>query len=47
MAEGFGFEGIIVCEQYSDDWLEVLVENRLYLEALLTQSGSQKRTEVA
>jgi sugar phosphate isomerase/epimerase len=47
MAEGFGFEGIIVCEQYSDDWLEVIVENRLYLEALLTQSGSQKRTEVA
>ena len=47
MAEGFGFEGIIVCEQYSDDWLEVLVENRLYLEALLTLSSTHKRNEVA
>lgn len=47
MAEGFGFEGIIVCEQYSDDWLEVMIENRIYLEGLLAQSSDKNRNEVA
>jgi sugar phosphate isomerase/epimerase len=37
MAELAGFTGRIVCEQYSDDWLEVLLENRMYLEGLLTK----------
>lgn len=44
MADGFGFEGVIVCEQYSDDWLEVLTENRLYLEQLLSEYDSSSRT---
>jgi sugar phosphate isomerase/epimerase len=43
MAEGFGFDGILVCEQYSDDWLEVLTENRIYLEGLLARSSRQGR----
>jgi sugar phosphate isomerase/epimerase len=35
MAKHAGFAGIIVCEQYSDDWTEVLRKNRIYLENLL------------
>lgn len=46
MADRFGFEGVIVCEQYSDDWLEVLTENRLYLELLLSEYDSSSRTEL-
>ena len=36
IAERADFDGIIVCEQYSDDWLEVLGANRVFLESLLT-----------
>ena len=35
LAEQGGFDGLIVCEQYSDDWLEVLQANRIFLEGLL------------
>lgn len=45
MAHSVGFDGIIVCEQYSDDWLQVLAENRAYLEALLTDSALPRAAE--
>lgn len=36
LAQSVGFNGIIVCEQYSDDWLDILTKNRSYLAELLS-----------
>ncbi len=43
IADRAGFDGILVCEQYSDDWLEVLGTNRRFLETIVTPASSLER----
>jgi len=47
MAHDVGFDGILVCEQYSDDWLEVIESNRVFLEHEIRQLHASVSSEAA